>query len=786
MLEYQLSVAAIPQTQKPEPKQIPGIRQALTQTGLTYNQLVQYCAPPYSYTFAPAIYSGDTITNDSWVAQQVYCLDFDGGTTVEQVLSRFQDWGITPNYYYHTFNHTIDCPRFRVVLLCDYAVTNSSTAQKIRQGLKRLFPEADKACFDSARIFYGGVDCVPLNDQPIPYDRLHALVGITAIDADKGKTRNVPDRVSLYNYYRGTRAETDNHKEYTEYLKRLKNNKADFEKLADRIQIFKDFIDGNWLYHNELFGLATSLHWLKGGKKLFKDTINKHNLAKKTQYGKEKLRIIDYVAHQEYYPMGLNNYSPYDSDFEYPNLITAIKLPIGQVERIAQTNYITLDQAMSEFTTKFNLALNADDNDIYIFRIPTGFGKTTQLTNLLGHVIAFPTHDLKDEVALNMQVNYKTTPPIPTFTNPITNQKIDHYYRCGLNNEVIRLISMIAATTNSNDSILAQDYLDDLNNVHDTNTTLLTTHQRVVMGGLSAATIIFDEDPIKDLLSVGETNLDDLILLGAKLPQDYNINDLVEYVTAAQPGIVYLMPRTNIPIDVMVDTVATNPTRTNVIQFIQSFAFVKNQNGKINYLSQRSFCTNQKYIILSATAQSHLYQQLYPGRVQVVDLTNIQFKGVVNQHFDRSFSRASLTDDVIQVIKTKIGTLPVITFKGKKNNFESAVSNMHYGNVLGYNALNGQDLAVVGTPHLNDAVYRLYAFAVGLDPNLEGDMAIRQVEYGCFRFCFMTFSSVAMQQIQLGLIEAELIQAVGRARPLRNECRIELFSNLPLPFSNFK
>jgi hypothetical protein len=142
-----------------------------------------------------------------------------------------------------------------------------------------------------------------------------------------------------------------------------------------------------------------------------------------------------------------------------------------------------------------------------------------------------------------------------------------------------------------------------------------------------------------------------------------------------------------------------------------------------------------------------------------------------------------LTDDLIHDVRDRVGNIPIITFKKCKTKFGQVTLNRHFNNVLGYDELNGSDIAVIGTPHYNDVVYRLFAFAVGIDPNQEKIMKVRLIEYGDFRFCFMTYQTKEMQQIQLGLIESELIQAVGRARPLRNDCVVELYSNLPLRFS---
>ena len=186
---------------------------------------------------------------------------------------------------------------------------------------------------------------------------------------------------------------------------------------------------------------------------------------------------------------------------------------------------------------------------------------------------------------------------------------------------------------------------------------------------------------------------------------------------------------------------------------------------------------------MSVTPQIHLYEKLYPGLIDLIDLSNIEFAGKVYQHVDHSYSRVSLTDELMNDISEDIGSIPVITFKKKKAKFSHVNHKMHFGNVMGYDAFNGNDIAVVGTPHLNDVVYKLFAFAVGIDPNGETELKTRQVEYGDFRFCFKTFASKDMQHIQLSLIESELIQAIGRARPLRNECVVELYSNLPLQVS---
>jgi hypothetical protein len=786
---YNVTIAPIRLKGRPSTKEVATIKNNMSPTGLTYNQLIQHSAPPNSYTIAPALHTGCTINNQSWASQQVYYLDFDGTIAIKEVLDRFDNFGITPNFYYTTFRNTDESPRFRVGLLTDHELRDFETAKRIREGLKRVFPESDPTCFDAARIFFGGTQAFPITEKPIPFYKLCLMIGIVILEEDHGKSRFVPGRVSLLDYNKDTRFETNEYQAYLTYLRSLKNNKVDFEKLAERIRIFRDFLDGVWLYHDQLFGIATALHWLKGGKKLFKETMEKHNMLGNTHYDKYKFRIIDYASLMEYFPMSLDKFSPYPEDFDYPNLLTGIKLPIGKIERIKQPNLISLDDAQRIFDEKFKEALDAKDNKIYIFKLPTGFGKTTHLTNLEGHVLAFPTHDLKDEVYRKMQVESVVTPEVPRFLDNVINSKIDNYYLMGLNEAVQKIIKSVAAKidtrTNAQDAVLAQQYLTEVKNTCDVSTTLLTTHQRLLLGGTNNSTVIFDEDPIKDLLSVDSTNMDDVILLNAYLPEGIQINELIERIKSAKPGLVYSMPSVFVDRNTLSETIAKHPTKTNVVKFLGSVAFVKDSRNikKISYVVKRELSHEKKHLIMSATAQVHLYERMYPERIDVLDLTNVELVGKVYQHTDYSYSRTSLTEDLINDVRDRVGNIPIITFKKNKAKFFQDDLNMHFHNVLGYDVLNGSDIAVIGTPHYNDLVYRLIAFAVGLNPNQENNMKVRLIEHGDFRFCFTTYQTREMQQIQLGLIEAELIQAVGRARPLRNDCIVELYSNLPLNFS---
>ena len=64
-------------------------------------------------------------------------------------------------------------------------------------------------------------------------------------------------------------------------------------------------------------------------------------------------------------------------------------------------------------------------------------------------------------------------------------------------------------------------------------------------------------------------------------------------------------------------------------------------------------------------------------------------------------------------------------------------------------------------------------------------MKYQEVEYNGFKFWFNTYDNKFLRQIQLWFINTELEQAVGRARLLRNDCTVYLYSNLPMRQAEF-
>ena len=63
-------------------------------------------------------------------------------------------------------------------------------------------------------------------------------------------------------------------------------------------------------------------------------------------------------------------------------------------------------------------------------------------------------------------------------------------------------------------------------------------------------------------------------------------------------------------------------------------------------------------------------------------------------------------------------------------------------------------------------------------------MDYQTIQHNGMQFKFQTFNDPELRNIQLNLIEGELIQAVGRARTIRTDAKVQVYSNFPLTISD--
>lgn len=211
-------------------------------------------------------------------------------------------------------------------------------------------------------------------------------------------------------------------------------------------------------------------------------------------------------------------------------------------------------------------------------------------------------------------------------------------------------------------------------------------------------------------------------------------------------------------------------------------------NNIIHFSRTQYMSEDKKVIILSATANEWIYRQLYGDRVKFHDLGNVQIVGKLLQDTKYTYSRQNLCKDIVMKhVLENVEDRLVITFADFVGKFKNAQRDIYYGKCTGTNKLEGEKLAVVGTPHIQMSTYLLLANKLGLDLlPVDYRMSNQRIVHNNLEFKFFTFENQFLRNIQFFYIESELRQAVGRARLVRQkDSDVLLFSNFPLEEANF-
>jgi len=850
--KYTITIDPTPQHKKPDSRTAKTITKNLSLvTGITINEFSELISPPNSFTWAGGIFEG-TRSNSNWRYQSVFALDFDKGTlSIQEIIIRIQQFDIQPQIWYTSFSDSPEHRKFRVVFFLDSPVDDPDIYKLITNSLKKLYPEADN-CFDPARFFYGGKQCSIIHTQPINTSSFIDALSIQMITSDSNSTRKLPLSSSYYSRVKTARIGKSYDISYPECYfsaekeisgvisplvqkklnytslngvasiedQNIQNNTSlnggpslkdqynenitslnaknkihlDFDLAREKVKILDEFLKGTWLYHMQLFGLATNLVHVRGGFQLMKKTMDKYNQLGKTQYTKNNFNILPYVNKVEYHPIPVNRFSPFEQDKDLFDIVSSTKDVRGRIDILEPIHKMELEEAeeiMKSTIQKINET--GECGKIYLIKLPTAIGKTQVITSIAGVTISVPTNRLKNEISQRMKVKHMTTPDPVVFDDISLNSMIEYYFRLGLPRKVSSLLYNVSnkkgtVRYSEEDVQRAEEYLNQLRMCQITKDTLITTHSRSLINGFAHDTLIFDEDPINQIIDIKQLKISDLIKINiqsSNILKD-ELDPAIKALIECNPMEPLETPKSSVDLDKLVEQISQRKIDSNIIDFFGSDYLIKDKFdlNKIHYVVERKIPDHKKVIILSATIPVNVYKRIYGDRVEIIDLADVKQQGTIVQHTSRSCSRDGL-NRYASTISKEIGDKPVITFMKYRHHFNNPVNDMYFGNCSGYDGLKGIDLAVVGTPHRNNVEYVLMSKVMGIDFSIDDlTMSHQTIEHGGFRFKFNCFDHPDLRGIQLALIESDLIQAVGRARTLRTDARVDVYSNFPLRISD--
>jgi hypothetical protein len=774
-----------------------------TITEVTIDDFQKITSRPLSFTWFGGLFDGN-LCNKNWQEQSVFAIDFDKGLiSLDDAMKRLTDLHIYPQLWYETLGSSEILIKFRIVLFVDIPIKVLEHRYNIVFGLLKLFPEADQSCINESRFYFGGKESCVIHYKPISTQFLLNQMCICIITKDNGRVRNLHSLNKVNSCQLGEKQ----HLQYsmysndhisptgTSYINQPQTThlvgayKIDFNLARYKIKILDEFLEGRWLYHNELFGLATNLLYVKGGMKLMKKTMEKFNINGTTNYTSNNFNIIKYLNNVYYHPQHISSFSPFEEDSDLYDLISEIKNIRGHIKLIKPIDKISLVEAENLFKEKFKQAIESENNKIKLFVLPTSLGKTEALTNI-NAVIAAPTNKLKNEISKRMKVDYLMTPDPIVFENESLNRKIDYYYRIGKPKNVIAILNDIIGGNASNctetDIKKAKEYLSILKESKGSNKSILTTHSRALFSNFNNNTIVFDEDPLQSLIEIKKMDLTDLRKIEYSQGKMIEFTNVIELLESSAKGVINKTPIHNINVESMIENISMSSIESNIFDFFSSEYYVRDHYEPyiIHYVIKRKLPINKNIIILSATLPVFIYQKLFDDNLEIIDIKDVKQVGQIIQYTKRSCSRKSLSKYVNDISKL-INNKPVLTFKSFGSKFKNPIKNMYFGNCSGYDTMKGKDIVVVGTPHRNNVEYLLIAKILGIEfKTTDTSMSYQKIQYNGFEFMFNCFEHDSLREIQLALIESDLIQAVGRSRTLREKAKVELYSNFPLRLSS--
>ncbi len=574
---------------------------------------------------------------------------------------------------------------------------------------------------------------------------------------------------------------------------------VNFQKLAQRCPLFEELVTGSrWLEHMELFGLITNFTKIKGGQTALMSALRDYP----NWYGQKIYTIernIEYTLRNDYKPMKCENFCPNSNKCSHRStILQTIKPPKNSITRIDNKipTLVSLKEAYLDFKTKFYDFMCSDRNGIFVIKAQTGIGKTHTYLDFMRScntpcIVAVPTNKLKNEVftkALDAGIPVVKTPSIEEIKSILPEdikEKIMHLYAIG-NEEAVNFY-LREYGKNKGLSII-QEYFKELEKVYNFKGHIITTHSKLLhmkRDVLENRKVIIDEDIINNIMRIESTSINTVrnfiqsqgiesrikqklktILSHCKQGKEYFMCSPLELDLEARINFFKRIEKIGISIN------------SNIIGLCKATTFYF--DGKnIHYIHEQTLQNGFRYIILSATANHTIYENVFHNRdVKFYKCKEAAYTGTVYEYHDRSYSRSCITNlpDFYELLRNKHSGLPVITFKDYDPYADD--DDLHMGATEGHNHLEGRDIVVAGTPHKPELVAKLFALHLGID--IHDTLSTREISHNGYRFGFMTYANPNLRDIQLWIIESELDQCIGRARLLRHDATVHLYSNFPV------
>lgn len=623
---------------------------------------------------------------------------------------------------------------------------------------------------------------------------------------------------------------------------KFKRIKMDFENLSSKCELLGDFLNGKKLSHKEIQHLSFNLYDCEGYPTLLKDTLmnNKYN------NWQNKYNTYVSAVNYNYAPTNCSNYCEHYFECQNPtNIKSKYYQKENKAKKIEDIPTITLSEAEKELSKTPSIIKSLTKNDFMLLEAPVGIGKTELLMNidLNNTIIGVTNHRLGEEINERLSKRddidllYVRPLNMTNFPDDLRNL-ITNFYDLGLYGEVknvifeeIKRLNTLNKEENKDYPIYYNDlvfYVEQLKQIPNASS-LLFTHHRISFGNHNNKidTLILDEDFLKTFIKYDVFKCDEifsdfrnLIAWASKFNHINNkyYNDYIELKNYIEAFSLELSSNEDKWIENILNDLTLNPKfkriiieymkenknslKTNFFKVISSSAISKTENGFLHIIDGKSLKSleNYKVVCMSATLdeiihKSFIKKYLPNKNVIYKSIANTELKGNIYSNCSYAWSRDGLkkltnkSKKALDKILNDDRYENIITFKSNDLiNLEGTkkVKIAYFGAVEGLDKYKGQNLCVLGTPHTSSKVYEGYYFLL-TGKNLESrKWKVKRVKKYGFEFDLNTYENetdIFITDIQLYFLYSELIQAIGRARVLRFDVNVFVYSALPIPNS---
>ena len=807
----QLTISPLEFDNKPTDKDVPEITKSLTTVDDDFNNLLQ-CVSNNGNTFCPSVIErvAGVFSQDGFKESEIVCLDFDnedafnkklveGYLTPDQFINlSINEYGLFPSYLYETFSSKPDHFKFRVVYMLPYIIKDINRYKEILKQLMFLFPTCDEKCKNVNRLFFG-------SNKGLYYQDTLTMLNFELLQNNC--------EVKLKEKYKQHSSEHIGEICVTVYKNTIDANKDlpvlsnfnDIKQLQLVCPAFKDILEGKDFNHDIKWRILTNVITMPRIEALYKKALSLHSSRDWNTTAKaiEKSKYF-----KEHGPTYCSPTCPYYSQCDITktiNMRVRNKIKGEYIKMKDETVYKELEDVRQQIRKTIETIVSNKDGKIHVINSQCGVGKTYALKNLRDITLAFDRHETKETIHqehFKYVQNLMITPRQPELP-PDIQKRVNDYYNMGAFKSAD---SLIVQHANAPEGI---EYVESRR--IPLKGTVLTTHAKIFHNETENDTIVFDEDPINEMIQIDEVKVSDLLNFIDYLKL-LNNDSLFQYFkqfyqdkNISGKGGKLIIPAKHIAFEIkeVVDIFeAFNKNNTNSSNLVKLLSAVNYfvTHEKVVFVSKRELPKNKTIIICSATISKLYAEYLFDSRLVWHETDQVKYKGNILQYVDKSFSKTQTTireglnklgnekrsgynKEVIDDIKSN--GLPTITFKDRSKLFNDSNEVPYFGAVTGLNDLIGKNINVVGTPRLPSYVVSLIASMFTHNINDQSDEAKSiEIVINNFKFTYLTYTNPILQAIDLNYTSSQLEQAVGRSRLINNDCNVNVFSHYPVKQTN--